>query len=300
MKHIAFLISCCTILLYSAQAQEISIEQQMIDDGRLILEHQEYRKRVAANQRFTASLKSYISQEEGFNDPLKAVANMLRLELGEEVRIYTWQMPDSLFNYTRFGLVAAFLDDSMIITELKEVEDIENMQFRKLNANQWYGAIYYHAIPERKKNPRFYTLLGYAPGKELNEKIIDVIEIDKKGRPRFGGKIFHIDEFMDKSLSQPPMRLILKYSGDYAASVRWLEDEELIVMDHLAPPDIKLKGVYRMYGPDMSYDALRWDKKWWYLDKEVKFNSKQNIEIKPPDKPLDMPTGGAKNKSNRN
>ena len=134
----------------------------------------------------------------------------------------------------------------------------------------------------------------------MNEKVIDIIEIDKNGRPVFGAKVFHIEEFMDKVLTRPPMRLILKYGGDYAASVRWNEEEELIVMDHLSPPDAKLKGVYRMYGPDMSYDALRWDKKWWYLDPEVKFNSRQEIEIKPPDKPLGLPGEDSSQKRRRN
>lgn len=300
MKHILFYASCLGLLSISASAQEVSPLQIIMAEGRKILEHPEYHERVAANEKFTSSLVSYISESAGFNDPLSGVSNMLRLELGDEIRLFTWQMPDTLYNYTRFGLVGVMKDDSVIITELKEVPDIENMQFKKLRAEQWYGAIYYTAIPESKKNPKFFTLLGFAPGKEVNEKFIEVLEIDKKGRPVFGAKVFHIDEFMDKTLNQPPMRLILKYSGDYAASVRWLQDEELIVMDHLAPPDVKLKGVYRMYGPDMSYDALRWDKKWWYLDEEVKFDSNQNIEIRPPDKPLDLPAGTPSKKDSRN
>ncbi len=300
MKHLVYLFVGFLMLMPEMEAQEISVVQSLHDDGRMILEHPQYNERQQANERFTNTLKSFISDEHGFNDPLSEVGNMMRLELGDDIRIFTWQMPDSLFNYVRFGLVAVMQDDSVIITYLEEVTDVENMQFRILKPSQWYGAIYYDAIPQKKKKPKFYTLLGYAPGKEINEKIIDVITIDKNGKPSFGAKVFHVDEFMDKTLRQPPMRLILKYGGDYAASVRWLEDEELIVMDHLAPPDIKLKGVYRMYGPDMSYDALRWDKKWWYLDKEVKFNSRQDIEIKPPDKPLDLPEKRSSRKTGRN
>jgi hypothetical protein len=291
MKHLLVLLLTLGCGLQFLEAQEQSVPDMLVSEGRKILEHPEYRERLASNQRFTDYLISYISDEEGLNDPLGMVGNMMRLELGDEVRIYSWQMPDSLYRYIRFGLVAVSMKDTIIITRLEEVQDVENMQFRKLKASDWYGAIYYEAIPERKKNPRFYTLLGYAPGQEINEKFVDVIEIDKKGKPVFGGKVFHVDEFMDKTLNRPPMRLILRYGGDYAASVRWDEEESLIIMDHLSPPDAKLKGVYRMYGPDMSYDALRWDKKWWYLDKEVKFNSRQKIEIRPPDKPLDLPGG---------
>lgn len=289
MKHlfVAFLGLTCGLSIISAQEQ--SMLGILSAEGRNILEHPEYRERRASNQRFTNYLVSYVATEEGFNDLLEGVTNMLRLELGAEIRIYTWQMPDSSYQYVRFGLVAVSMKDTIIITPLKEVPDVGNLQFRKLKAANWYGAIYYEAIPERKKNPRFYTLIGFAPGAEVNEKYIDVIEIDKKGRPVFGARVFHVDDFMDKTLTKPPMRLILKYGGSYAASVRWDEKESLIIMDHLSPPDAKLKGVYQMYGPDMSYDALRWDKKWWYLDEDIKFNTRQNIEIRPPDKTLNLP-----------
>ncbi|MDZ7848488.1 MAG: hypothetical protein U5L96_18015 [Owenweeksia sp.] len=80
--------------------------------------------------------------------------------------------------------------------------------------------------------------------------MIDVIEIDARGRPRFGARIFKIDEFMDKTLNKAPMRLILSYGSDYAASVRWNEDEDLVIMDHLfRHPILGLKGVYRRYRP---------------------------------------------------
>lgn len=258
--------------------------------GRKILAHPEYAMREAANELFLETLKNYLATDAGFDDPLAEVTNMLRLELGKDARLYTWQMPDSAFRYTRFGLLAAKAKDGIVVTELKDQgESNAEAQFRQLKPEDWYGAIYYKAIPVKKGNDRLYTLLGFAPGSEINQKIIDVVEIDRRGRPRFGARIFKVDEFMDRTLRKAPMRLILSYNADYAASVRWNEDEEMIVMDHLAPPDAKLKGVYQMYGPDMTYDGLVWDDGWWNLTKEVKFNSRQNVPIVPPDKPIDLP-----------
>ncbi len=260
--------------------------------GRTILEHPEYEKRKAANELFLNTLQPYLATEEGFDDPLAEVTNMMRLELGEDVRIYTWQMPDSSFEYKRFGLVAAKSKKGIVVTRLSDNgKHIDEAQFRQLKPDDWYGAIYYEAIPVEKGKEQLYTLLGFAPGSTLNQKIVDVVEIDQRGRPRFGARIFKIDEFMDRTLRKPPMRLILSYNADYAASVRWNEDEEMIIMDHLAPPDAKLKGVYQMYGPDMSYDGLVWDDDWWSLTKEVKFNTRQEVPIVPPDKPVDLPPG---------
>lgn len=264
--------------------------QKLSQEGRKILEHPEYQKRKAANKLFTETLREYVATEEGFDDPLKSVTNMMRLEAGDDARIYTWQMPDSTYSYVKFGLVAARHDDKIRVTELKSKgRAIPEAEFRRLKPDDWYGAIYYEVIPIEKDGKELYTLLGFSPGSDLNQKIIDVLEIDARGKPRFGAKVFKIDEFMDKTLRKPPMRLILSYSGDYAASVRWNEDEKMIVMDHLAPPDAKMKGVYRMYGPDMSYDALEWEDDWWNLIRDVEIKSNQNVPIVPPDRPTDLP-----------
>ena len=288
MKH--FLTLYLFILSGQLFSQEIKDPINFLATvGRKILEHPEYEERKAANDTFQKVLANYLGSDAGFDDPLTPVTNMMRLELGEDARIYTWQMPDENYDYIRYGFVAAKSRGDVVLTQLVEKPSVRDLDFRILKPDEWYGAIYYEAIPVEEKKKEVYTLLGFAPGKPVNQKIIDVIEIDRRGHPRFGAKVFYVEEFMDKTFNKPPMRLVLEYNGDYAASVRWNEVEEMIVMDHLAPPDVKLKGVYRTYGPDMSYDALEWKKDWWHLKKEVEFNSRQDIKITPPDKPVDPP-----------
>ncbi len=270
--------------------QSTDVEKELAETGRKILVHAEYRERKLANQKFLEQLEAYIATEKGFNDPLAAVTNMVRLSVDDEVRIFTWQMPDSTYSYVRFGLVVASTRKGFVVTRLDDAtKNISQPEFKILKADEWYGAIYYKLIPVKKGRNVMYTLLGYAPGNDINQKIIDVLQVDGRGRPKFGSRIFKIDHFMDKTLRKPPMRLILSYGGDYAASVRWNEEKEMIIMDHLSPPDDRLKGVYRMYGPDMSYDGLVWDDDWWNLETEVKFNSGQDIKIVPPNKPTDLP-----------
>ncbi len=272
--------------------QSINVEKQLAETGKKILAHPEYKERKLANQKFLEELETYIATEKGFEDPLATVTNMVRLAGEDELRIFTWQMPDSTYKYVRFGLVAANTRKGIVVTRLDDVaENISQPEFKILKADEWYGAIYYKLIPVKKKKSRdvVYTLLGYAPGRDINQKIIDVLEVDGRGRPKFGARVFKIDQFMDKTLRKPPMRLILSYGGDYAASVRWNDEKEMIIMDHLSPPDDKLKGVYRMYGPDMSYDGLVWKDDWWNLETQVKFNSGQNVKIVPPNKPTDLP-----------
>jgi hypothetical protein len=286
------LIFLFSILLFAGTFfGQASFEKELAETGKKILAHPEYQERKKANQQFLEKLEAYVGTNKGYNDALASVGNMVRLEGKDELRVYTWQMPDSTYKYVRFGLVAAQTRRGIVVTRLEDAtSQINQPEFKILKAQQWYGAIYYKLIPVKKgRRNVVYTLLGFAPGDDINQKIVDVIEVDGRGRPKFGARIFKIDHFMDKVLRKPPMRLILSYGGKYAASVRWNEDKEMIVMDHLSPPDDKLKGVYRMYGPDMSYDGLVWKDDWWHLENEVKFNSGQDVKIIPPDKPTDLP-----------
>lgn len=287
-------------LITQLMGQEIRPPAEVVHElqkaGRMILEHPEYKKRDSANRHFTQVLKNYVITEKGYEDPLKSVNNMLRLRQEEgEFNIYTWQMPDSTFTYRQFGIVAADTRRGIEVTELKDQKEfIQEPEFRVLKANDWYGAIYYEMIPVKKGRTTYYTLLGYVPGEKLNRKVVDVVSIDRRGRPKFGARIFRIEQFMDQTFRKAPMRLILSYSGDYAASVRWNAREEMIIMDHLVPPDPKLKGVYQVYGPDMSYDGLEWGDDWWHLKQEVRFNSGQNVPIIPPSKPTNLPPSDPK------
>lgn len=271
-----------------------TVVDTLIESGAKTLSEPAYTDRKEALGLFSERLRAFVGSDTGFTHALKEVGNVLRLPLGEDAAIYTWQVPDSNFNYQRYGLVAARQKDDIILTDLKETE-VPGVDFTRLKPENWYGAIYYEAIPVEKGRDEMYTLLGFAMGKELNQKIIDVIEIDRKGRPRFGAKIFRVQEWQDRTFQRAPMRLILKYGADISASVKWNEEEEMIVMDHLSPPDENLKGVYQQYGPDMSYDALEWEDDWWQLREEVKFNSGQKVPIIPPDKPTDLPPQGGGN-----
>ncbi len=294
MKKFAFLLS---FLVISVSGKSQTIDNVFEDDlariGREILGNSTYKDRLMASIDFQFILADYVSTKKGYDDNLDAVTNMMRLEGGDDFRIYTWLMPDSVYQNRHFGLVAAKNEKGEIeITHLKDkADEIPQAQFKILKADKWLGALYYKIIPTKNKGETTYTLLGFSPNPKLNKKVIEVIKIDEKGRPKFGAKVFKIEQFQDQTFRQAPMRLILQYNGDVSASVRWNEEEEMIVMDHLAPPDANMKGLYSMYGPTMTYDGLAWKKGWWELENLVDFNSRQDVKIVPPDRPVDLGGG---------
>ncbi len=291
MQH--YFVSAILLVSFYLRAQRESlskIELELHKTGRIILEHYEYAKRDSANRHFIQKLLEVVSTKEGFDYPFACVDNMLRLEDEQgSFRLFTWQIPDTTFRYIRHGLVVVKTRKEIKVSYLQDqMQSIEEPCYRQLKPEKWYGALYYKMIPVKKGRTQLYTLLGYAPGKELNRKVIDVIEVKNNGKVRFGAKVFYIDQLMDKTMHKPPMRLILAYGTQYSASVKWNEKKRMIIIDHLSPPNSKLKGVYHMYGPDFSYDGLKWKDGWWYLHENIKFNAKQDIPFTPPDRPIDL------------
>lgn len=282
------------MLLFSLQlSSQVSVDLPAIKDSIIILgqtvrDSPEFKVRKKANQRFSELLQEYLSYDQGYEDPLKEVQTMVVVsEKDNDFRIFTWLLPDSLFELKAFGLIAAQTRRGVELTILKDKkQDLMEPEFKVLKANQWYGAIYYKLITTKKGRKKIYTLLGYSPDKPVQRKVVEVLSIDKRGRPKFGAKVFYIEDFMDKKFRRAPMRLILSYSAEYSVSVTWNDKEEMVVMDHLIPPNPRLKGLYDMYGPDMTYDGLEWDDDWWYLRPQIKFNTNQEIEIRAPDRPV--------------
>lgn len=282
----------------SVKAQEDVLSAGQKDSlkilGFIVRDNPEFKIRKEANDRFTEMLSTYLKSDEGYEDPMKDIVTMVNLsEEDNDFRIFTWIMRDSSYNMQCYGLVAANTRKGVVVTVLEDQhKGMFEAEYKTLKANNWYGAVYYKMLTVKKGRKKVYTLLGYSPDKPVQRKIVEVISVDKRGKPKFGAKVFYIEDFMDKKFRRPPMRLILSYSAEYSASVKWNEEKEMIIMDHLSPPDPKLKGFYDMYGPDMTYDGLEWDDDWWHLRSKVNFNSGQESEIRPPDRPIGPPSRG--------
>ena len=52
-------------------------------------------------------------------------------------------------------------------------------------------------------------------------------------------------------------------------------DKDMIVFDHLSPSREDLEGQYQFYGPDFSYDGLRWKDCGWVLIEDLDLRAKE-------------------------
>lgn len=179
------------------------------------------------------------------------------------VRLFNWNLPytDGSHKYFCFVLIRDAKSGKFRWKELKdnpnEVDKVEN---KILPEDKWLGVLYYDIIPMGKKNNDTYTLLGW-DGKDnlTNRKVIDVLDVGGS-KLKFGANIFNTESAVAK-------RIILEYSDEVSASVKYYSEKQCIIMDHLSPKNPMMTGIYADYGPDGSYDMLVFNKgKWDYLD----------------------------------
>jgi hypothetical protein len=82
-----------------------------------------------------------------------------------------------------------------------------------------------------------------------NKKVIDVISFKDDGM-QLGAAVFDGNGKTRK-------RVVFEYARQVSMLLRYVPDQNLIVFDHLSPPDKKMKDKPETFGPDLSYDGYK-------------------------------------------
>jgi len=226
---------------------------------------------------------SCIDNPEIFDYPFSSLKMCTITAPDRKFRILNWNQPlmDGTHKYYGFVLIREN-EDSYAWLELIHKPDRKGWQRNKFYTHEnWPGALYYEIIPTSKRGRGdSYMLLAWDGVDNMtNKKMVDVIQI-RKDRIRFGGDVFEGEDGVGK-------RVILEYSNGVSASLKYYPKGDYIVFDHLSPRNPAMEGIYSDYGPDGSYDALKFDKgKWqWISNIEVsRFSEDRNLPCKDPSK----------------
>jgi hypothetical protein len=219
-----------------------------------------------------------LNDQSAFDYPFEKFQFCKLISSDHHVRLFNWNAPKKDGTHAYYCYVLVFNEKSKTFTwtELKdnqrEVEKIEN---KYLNSDKWFGALYYEIIPmDKKGRGDTYTLLGW-DGKDnlTNRKIVDAMTI-LPSKLRFGAGIYHMDDGTRK-------RMIMEYSDEVSASLKYHPKKHCIVMDHLSPKNPMMSGVYADYGPDGSYDVLLLKKGKWDLIENVDISEFANGNTRP-------------------
>ncbi|MFO7829183.1 MAG: hypothetical protein R6V23_11205 [Bacteroidales bacterium] len=226
-------------------------------------------KKELMNEEILTIFRKILAQDESFDynfSSLKYIGNLKSDD--DNLRIITWNLAYYDGTHQYFGFIQFKKNRRTILTyELNDQsEHIKEPEFQILSHKNWYGALYYQIIVNKHRGNVFYTLLG----SDLNDlhskkKVIEILQFDNDDQPVFGAQVFKNRE---KMLS----RVIFEYNAQVNMGLNYDESKQMIVYDHLSPFRASLKEQYQFYGPDFSYDGLKFENGIWntYHDIDVR------------------------------
>jgi hypothetical protein len=281
MKHyynkisICFLIFCCFAGKMTAQSdiiRQLNIQAELmlglhsfdtIQDG-----YSQF------SQMFVKELKKKNSFKNRF-DSLDCVSILYPAD--SSFRVLSWQAKLSESKFAYSGCVQT--KDSLFVLKSREGY-FNNSRFTslQLNANNWYGCLYYGLKSFKYKSKDFYLIFGmHQPGISTKRKIMDVLWFDK-GVPVFGEAVF-----CKPKLDECDSRIMVEYSANAAVRMNYDKEYNMVIFDHLIKGvDPEFRGQL-LNMPDGSYEGYKLKKngKWDYV--EMVWHDKQATP--PTDKP---------------
>lgn len=280
MKYILF---CITIILFSniPFAQNTATEQQKLIDNLVIKlnalrsgEGDENLKKL--NDSFKSDFAEVLDQEWAFDYPFSELKSVGKINSNDkEVRVITWNVEWE--NYTN-GYYGFILKKEKKVGHYL-VELVENkitippQPSESLTTDEWYGALYYDIIEVEKGRKTYYTLLGFDANNDRSTiKLIDVLYFVGK-TPKLGYPIFRTNKGIEK-------RLYFEHSAKTKMSLSYNKERDMIIFDHLSPESPGLSEFREYYVPDMSYDALVFDKNKWNLVEDIIALNKEETKAK--------------------
>jgi hypothetical protein len=255
--------------------------------GSTLINNENDPERKNANYTFIRTLVSALKVPNSYAynfDSLKTISILRSPD--NKFRIFSWFVMNADGSYRFFGALQINTGNKLLLHPLEDYSALlKNPEDSVIDNRKWYGAQYYKIVAVNGSTP-YYTLLGWKGNTvKSTKKVIDVLSF-KNGKPVFGMPVF-------TGNGKTRNRVVFEYSRQASMLLRHVPEQNLIVFDHLSPPDDKLKGEPGTYGPDLSYDGYRLlNGKWQYKD---------NLDMRnvpsPGDEELVDPKQAARNRA---
>lgn len=219
---------------------------------------------------FRDSLFAVLKNQTSFYFPFDTLTRIGRIPSPDgRLVLFTWNIPHGAFhNY--YGIIQykeKKNSDSKLFLLNHKPGKLNQQPQSVSDTSNWHGALYYKIINTKHKGQVYYTLLGFHFNDILsNYKLIDILSFDDNLNPYFPSKKFEYDGKLQN-------RVIFEYAERVNMTLEYNKDKKLIFFDHLSPMRPSLEGQFQFYGPDFSFDGLKFDNDKWI--------EKSNIDIIP-------------------
>lgn len=241
-------------------------ERQLVDLLNDLRSAKDNTEKEAKNKLFKQYLFETIQVKNAFEYPFTGLTTVGTVMSDDrKIRLFNWnvEQDDQSQKYYCFILRFDERKKEYVISEL--IDNSFMLPARPddiLEANNWYGALYYKIIPIVKGSKQMYTLLGYDANNTMsNIKLIDVLSFTGN-TPKLGSPIF-------KTKTETLKRVFFEHSEKAYMSLKFEAEYNRIIYDHLSPETPSMTGFYSYYVPDFSYDAFVYIKDKWILHEDV-------------------------------
>lgn len=268
MKPIQIILFVSCIFTFSTvKSQDLSEhETELVHLLDVLRSAKDNTEKNQANVQFKAKLEETIRLDGAFEYPFSQLKTMGSIKSPDnEFRLFNWNVEQDDMTQKYYCYVLTF-DDRSKKYKVIELKDNSFMLPQKpteiLEADNWYGALYYKIIPMKKGSKTVYTVLGWdGNNSSSNMKVLDVLNFSG-GTVRLGSPVF---KFPKETLK----RVFFEFSKKTTMYMSYEEQYGRIIFDHLAPETPALTGMYSMYVPDLSHDAFLLDDGKWYMVEDV-------------------------------
>ncbi len=268
---------------FAQKAEFDSVLQSMHAIRKAMLVEEGIPQRQKLNDDFKVALECFLNLKGSFEESTDSLSYFGDLYSPDQsFRLLTWNLPLEAGRFSYFCYLQKKDETWYELVDTKhEGRRLENKSFEH---DEWLGALYYEILPVKHKKERFYFLMGWDGYTDMsNRKILETMYFDSKGFPKFGKPVLKTNRFTKR-------RLILEYTEDAYATLRYNAGKKMIVFSHLMPLRPELEGVFEFYAPDLSYDGFKQKGKVWELVEDVDVRSeKTGKPYKDPRKDKDVP-----------
>ncbi|MEN0055365.1 MAG: hypothetical protein AAGC65_16940 [Mucilaginibacter sp.] len=246
----------------SARIKQLNIYQDSLASlGKIFINNENDLERKNANYQFIKTLVSALKISNSFLFPFDSVKSISIINSPDNrFRIMSWHVVNQDGSYRFYGTIQLNTGGPLKMFPLEDYSPLlKNPEDSVTDNRKWYGAQYYKIVPVYAQKP-YYVLIGWKGNTvKSTKKVIEVLSFSND-KPVFGMPVFDGNGKSRK-------RVVFEYTRQASMLLRYLPEQNLIVFDHLVPPDPKMKDQHEMFGPDLSYDGYKLKNgRWVYQD----------------------------------